>query len=198
MAFDTFDEGIALGGIRSKTEVRILICYLFTSIGLPMTKETVINALLEKGLTNYFEASSCFDDLIERENIKPLDNDPRLYEPTDNGKMVSRELEDGLPLTVKERAYESALGLLEQEKVEKENKVSITKLDNGYNINCTIGGGDIDLMSINLFLADSDQAKTVKKNFYKNPQLFYKVMLAVMTRNKALIKNALTELDSIS
>jgi len=66
MAFDTFDEGISLGGIRSKTEVRILICYLFTSVKEPMSKETVMEALLEKGLTNYFEASSCFDDLVKR------------------------------------------------------------------------------------------------------------------------------------
>lgn len=58
MAFDAFDEGIALGGVRSKTEVRILICYLLTTIGVPMSKENVIDALLEKGLTNYFEASS--------------------------------------------------------------------------------------------------------------------------------------------
>lgn len=198
MAFDAFDEGIALGGVRSKTEVRILICYLFTSIGLPMSKETVIDALLEKGLTNYFEASSCFDDLITRENIRPLSDNPKLFEATENGKIVSRELEDNLPLTVRERAYECALNLLEKERIEKENKVSITKLQNGYNISCTIGGGDIDLMNISMYLADSDQAKTVKKNFYKDPQLFYKVMLAVMTRNKSLIKDALKELESVT
>ncbi len=198
MAFDAFDEGIALGGVRSKTEVRILICYLFTSIGLPMSKETVIDALLEKGLTNYFEASSCFDDLITRENIRPLSDNPKLFEATENGNIVSRELEDNLPLTVRERAYECALNLLEKERIEKENKVSITKLQNGYNISCTIGGGDIDLMNISMYLADSDQAKTVKKNFYKDPQLFYKVMLAVMTRNKSLIKDALKELESVT
>lgn len=198
MAFDAFDEGIALGGVRSKTEVRILICYLFTTIGVPMSKQTVIDALLEKGLTNYFEASSCFDELIARENIKPLDEDSKLYEATDNGKIVSRELEDTLPLTVKERAYECALNLLEQEKIEKENTVTVTKLDNGYNISCAISGGDMDLMNLNLYLADSDQVKIVKKNFYKNPQLFYKVMLAVMTRNKSLIKDALKDLENLT
>ena len=53
-------------------------------------------------------------------------------------------------------------------------------------------------MKISLYLADSDQVKIVKKNFYKNPQLFYKVMLAVMTRNKSLIKDALEDLDNLS
>ena len=32
MAFDTFDEGIALGGLRSKHEIKVLMCYLFNSV----------------------------------------------------------------------------------------------------------------------------------------------------------------------
>ncbi|MDO5124381.1 MAG: DUF4364 family protein [Eubacteriales bacterium] len=198
MAFDAFDEGIALGGVRSKTEVRILICYLLASVDVPMTKENVIDALLEKGLTNYFEASSCFDDLADRGNIKKLDDNPKYYVPTENGRTVARDLADNLPLTVRERAYECALNLLLQEKNERENKVSVEKCDHGYNMTCSISGGDMNLMEVSLFLADSDQVKTVKKNFYKNPQLFYKVMIAVMTRNKALIKDALQDLDNLA
>ncbi len=198
MAFDTFDEGISLGGIRSKTEVRILICYLFTSVKEPMTKETVVEALLERGLTNYFEASSCFDDLVKSGNLAPLKEDSKLYTATQNGNLISEQLEDSLALTVKERALECAMSLLEKEKTEKENKVIIEKLDNGYNVKCTISGGDIELMSVSLFLADADQARIVKKNFYKNPQLFYKVMLASMTRNNSLIKDTLEDLSAIS
>ena len=197
MTFDTFDEGINLGGIRSKTEVRILICYLMTTIKQPMSKETVVEALLEKGLTNYFEASSCFDDLLKGGSIKELDNNPRMYQITDNGRLISNQLENSLVVTVKERAVECALALLEKEKKEKENKVIIEKLENGYNVKCIISGGDMELMSVSLFLADSEQAKIVKKNFYKNPQLIYKVMLATMTRNNSLIKDTLEDLTGL-
>ncbi|MBQ4105472.1 MAG: DUF4364 family protein [Clostridia bacterium] len=198
MAFDTFDEGISLGGIRSKTEVRILICYLFTSVKQPMSKETVVDALLHKGLTNYFEASSCFDDLVKGGNLCPLDSNPKLFTATANGRIISEQLENNIALTVKERAYECALALLEKEKKEKENKVTIEKSENGYTIRCSISGGDMELMSVSLHLADIEQARTVKKNFYKNPQLFYKVMLATMTRNNALIKDALEDISGIS
>lgn len=198
MAFDTFDEGISLGGIRSKTEVRILICYLFTSVKQPMSKETVVNALLERGLTNYFEASSCFDNLVESGNLIPFEDNNNLYTASANGKMISEQLENNLVLTVKERAIECALTLLEKERKEKENKVTIEKTGNGYVVNCTISGGDMELMSISLFLADSEQARTVKKNFYKNPQLVYKTLLAAMTRNNSLIKDTLEDLSGIS
>lgn len=198
MAFDTFDEGINLGGIRSKTEIRILICYLFTSVKQPMSKETVVDALLEKGLTNYFEASSCFDDLVKGGNLCPLDENPKLFAATANGRIISEQLENNLALTVKERAYECALGLLEKEKNEKENKVTIEKVGNGYNVKCSISGGDTELMSVSLYLADMEQARTVKKNFYKNPQLFYKVMIATMTRNKSLVKDTLEDLSNLA
>ncbi len=198
MAFDTFDEGISLGGIRSKTEVRILICYLFSAVKQPMKKETVVDALLERGLTNYFEASSCFDDLVKSGNLREAEEGSRYFTATQNGKLISEQLENTLALTVKERAYECALSLLEQERKEKENKVNIEKLSNGYKVTCTISGGDIELMSISLFLADMEQVRTVKKNFYKNPQLFYKVMLSAMTRNKDIIKDTLEDLSTIS
>lgn len=198
MAFDTFDEGISLGGIRSKTEVRILICYLFTAVKQPMSKETVVDALLERGLTNYFEASSCFDDLVKSGSLALKEDSTKLYEVTANGRLISEQLENTLALTVKERAFECAMTLLENEKKEKENKVIIEKLENGYNVTCSISGGDIELMSISLYLADIEQARTVKKNFYKNPQLFYKVMLATMTRNNSLIQDALEDISGIS
>ena len=85
MAFDTFDEGISLGGMRSKTEIRTLICYLFKSVGVPMTKDAVVNALMEKGLANYFETSSSFDDLIRNGNIELVDEEKKRYFNTDNG-----------------------------------------------------------------------------------------------------------------
>lgn len=198
MAFDTFDEGISLGGIRSKTEVRILICYLFTSVKQPMSKETVVDALLQKGLTNYFEASSCFDDLVKSGNLCPLSDNPRLFEATANGVIISQQLSDTLAVTVRERAYECALALLEKERIERENKVSIEKTESGYTVKCTISGGDMELMSVSMHLADAEQARTVKKNFYKNPQLIYKVLLATMTRNKGLIVDTLEDLEGLS
>lgn len=198
MAYDAFDEGISLGGIRTKNEIRTLICYMFTTVNKPMSKEIVVNALLKRGLTNYFEASSCFDDLINNGNLTEYSEDNNLYTCTANGRVISEQLEDTLPLTAKERAIECALLLLEKERLERENKVTTEKADNGYYITCEISGGDMELMKLRMYMPDSNQAKAVKKNFYKNPQLIYEVLVATVTRNKELIKQALEDLDGIT
>ena len=48
MAFDTFDEGIIPGGMRSKYEIRILICYLLNSIKEPVSKEIIVDSICEE------------------------------------------------------------------------------------------------------------------------------------------------------
>ena len=197
MAFDTFDEGISLGGMRSRTEIRTLICYLFKSVGVPMAKDAVVNALMEKGLANYFETSSCFDDLVRNGNVEMTDESKKLYNITDNGNMIATQLEDTLAPTVKERAVECAMSLLKQEQVENDNKVTITKTDNGYTVTCSISGGDMELLSFSLYVPDKQQARIIRKNFYKNPDIFYSVMIAMLTRNKRSVTEILDELGSV-
>ena len=197
MAFDTFDEGITLGGMRSKTEIRTLICYLYRSVGLPMSKDTVVNALMEKGLANYFETSACFDDLVRNGNIAPTEENSSLYTNTPNGEMIAVQLEDTLAPTVKERATECALTLLRKQRIESENHVTIEKCDNGYNVTCSISGGDMDLLSFTLYVPDVGQARLIRKNFYKNPDMFYSVMIAMLTRNKRAVSDILSELGSV-
>ena len=196
MAFDTFDEGISYGGVRSKNEIRTLICYLFASVNKPMDKSTIIEAIQNQGLANYFETSSCFDDLIAHNNIELIDNKNHLYFLTKNGNMVASQLENTLPVSVKEKAYTCAITLLNNKRLEKESPVTITKTDNGYNVNCRISGGDVDLVSIDIYAPDVKQAKIIKKNFHHNPELLYKMIMGTVTKNKSVIDECLNEVKN--
>ena len=107
------------------------------------------------------------------------------------------QLEDTLAPTVKERATECALALLKKQQVESDNRVTISKTDNGYNVTCSISGGDMDLLSFTLYVPDVTQARMIRKNFYKNPDMFYSVMIAMLTRNKRAVTEILDELGSV-
>ena len=111
--------------------------------------------------------------------------------------MIAIQLEDTLAPTVKERAVECALSLLKREQVESENKVTIEKSDNGYTVTCRISGGDMDLLRFSLYVPDVQQARMIRKNFYKNPDMFYSVMIAMLTRNKRGVTEILDELGSV-
>lgn len=196
LAFDTFDEGIVPGGMRSKYEIRILICYLLNSIKEPVSKEIIVDSICEESLANYFETSSCFDDLIEKGNIieEGSDGDIKTYTVSENGVMIANQLDTILAYTVKEKAYDCAINLLAQKKKERENSVEIVKTDMGYNVNCKISGGNLDLLSFSIFAPDMPQAQIIKKNFYESPTTFYKVILGMLTQNKESVGEALESL----
>lgn len=199
MAFDTFDEGVTLGGVRSKNEIKILICYLLSCVKENMDKELVVQAITIDELANYFEVSAAFDDLIKNGNIKESEivDGTQTYELTDNGQMIANQLESILSYTVKEKAYVKAIQLLGEKKKRRENSVDIKKTENGFDVICKISGGDMDLLTFKLYAPTFEQAMVMKKNFFDNPSTVYKVMLALMTKDKENVGEALEELYGV-
>lgn len=196
MSFDTFDEGINPGGMRSKNEIRILICYLIKSVKAPVSKELILESLQKDGLANYFEASACFDDLVKNRNITVNGNNK--YTLTEDGMMIATQLEDSLAYTVKEKAFHCVMMLLEEEKTERENKVEIVKNERGYNVKCSIISEGLTILSLEFYVPDYEQAKLVKKNFRKNPELLYKTTISVLSKQKDLLTDTLKDLEMLS
>lgn len=197
MAFDTFDEGINLGGMRSKNEIKTLICYLYNSVKENMDKGIIIQAILKQGLANYFETSSAFDDLVMNGNLIPADNEHKTYSLTEKGAEIAKQLDSTVAYTIKEKAYACAVKLLAEKKKEIENRVNISKNDNGFTVECSVSGGDMDLMKLNIYAPEMEQALILKKNFLDNPNKAYKVLLALLTKDKETVGDALEELYGI-
>ena len=169
MAFDTFDEGINPGGMRSKNEIKTLICYLYNSVKENIDKGIVIQAILKQGLANYFETSSAFDDLVTNGNLVPADDEHKTYALTENGVEIAKQLDSILAYSIKEKAYACAVKLLAVKKNEIENKVDIVKSSNGFTVKCSVSGGDMDLMKLDVYAPEMEQALILKKNFLDNP-----------------------------
>lgn len=197
MAFDTFDEGVNLGGMRSKNEIKTLICYLYNSVKENMDKGIVIQAILKQGLANYFETSSAFDDLVMNGNLIPADDEHKTYSLTKNGAEIAKQLDSTVAYTIKEKAYACAVKLLAEKKKEIENKVNIIKNDNGFTVECSVSGGDMELMKLDIYAPEMEQALILKKNFLDNPKKAYKIMLALLTKDKETVGEALEELYGI-
>lgn len=200
MAFDTFDEGVAPGGIRNKNEIRVLICYVFNSVKENMDKDLVVEALREDELVNYFEAAAVFDELVNNGILKESEivDNKQTYELSENGKMIADQLETTLSYTARNKACVCAIRLLGEKKKQRENSVEIVKNYNGYDIICKISGGSLNLLTFSLFAPTYQQALIMKKNFYESPTAVYKVMLALMTNDKESVGEALEALYGLA
>ena len=133
--------------------------------------------------------------MIKCNNIEYVDEKQELVQITKNGKLISGQLHTNLSLSVRQKAINAALKFMEKRKVERENPVSIKKADGGgYNVTFRITDGMRDLMSLTLFVPDLSEANSVKRNFHKNPERIYSIVLAAVIGEKEMIKEALKEL----
>ena len=195
MAFDTFDAGVAPGGLRSKNEIKILICYLFDAVGESMSQNLVVEAIRADELANFFEVAVAFEELIRDGNLEPsgMVDDEQTYALTVNGKVIAKQLETTLAHTVKQKSYDCALRLLGERKTARENFVDIRKTENGYEVVCRVSGGDVTLLSFTLYAPDAQQAEVIKRNFLSYPRTVYKTMLGLMTKDIENVGGALEE-----
>ena len=60
MEFDAFTGGVADGGLRTKNDIKILICYMLATLDAPFSKNDMIRVLQETALANYFEINDAF------------------------------------------------------------------------------------------------------------------------------------------
>lgn len=197
MIYDAFEEGVANGGIRTKHEIQTLICYILVYVNKPLTRDIILEAILEKNLANYFDVVSCFEELVKDGNIVKTDENSKEYTYTENARIIANNLADTLPKTIKDRVIECTLNLIERSRIEKENSVKIEKTDNGYNVICTISGGDMDLLSFSLYVPEIQMARRIRKNFYKSPETIYEIMVAMLTKNKQNIENILESMKQV-
>ncbi len=196
MAFDAFSAGVEIGGLRSKNDIKILICYLLKSISTPLSEEDIVSVLQENNLANYFEVVSAFEDLKNMNNIYSYDKN-ELYSVTETGKLIAEQLISSVPISVREKTLNTAINLLSKRQLEKENTVEITPLENGYSVKCTVVGdvnNSNELLSFMLYVPDLLQANQVKENFQKRPDLIYRIILAGVTMDNDLIKDIFNEI----
>ncbi len=195
MDFDAFTEGIEPGGLRNRSEIGVLICYLLEYIGQPFSKDELIELIQDNGFANYFETANSLSELIKNKNIEYTDENQQLIKTTKNGRLIASQLNTSLSLTIRQRAAAAASVLLKMKKTEHENPVKIKRAEGGgYNIELRITDGMRNLMSLTLFVPDISEANHIKTSFHKNPERLYSVVLAAVTGDNALIQCALEEL----
>ncbi len=183
MEFDAFDAGIELGGLRSRDDIRLLVCYLLKSIDVPMTRQMLNDAMQEDGLANFFEVGQAIEELLKTGNITAdILDEEEVLTVTERGREAAELLQTSLPRTVREKAVNSAIRLTTKAKIERENKIEVKKEDDGgYTITFTLFDRDTELMKLSIYVVDSLQLETVKQNFINDPVKVYSSIITSLT-----------------
>lgn len=186
MQRDAFTGGVEPGGLWNKNDIRILLCYILASVNAPLSRESISEIVQGKALANYFEVGDALDSLQKQGNV--LCEEDGSFTLTPSGREIAASLDATLPLSVRDKALEAAVRLVAEAKARRENRVELRKEERGYQVTCHISGGENDLMSVSLHVPDKAQAELVERNFYRDPEGVYRLLLAALTGDKDYAK----------
>lgn len=171
LEFDALTAGIEPGGLRSKSDINTIICYMVTKSKVKLTQEEVCEVLVSGAIANYFEVMDAFARIF-RDKIITEDEEGYLV-PSVQCETLLEMVEKDLPLTIREKSIEMAIKIASKEINRKENKVTIEKANYGFNVTMHIADGKNEFMVLSLIVPSIEEAEIVKDKFLNDPVKVY-------------------------
>lgn len=169
--YDTFSEGVELGGLRNSAQIKTLICYIVNKINTPVKREKIGEIFQIHGLANYFAVSEALEELIASGNLRS--DAQGVLSLTPESMKALFELEKEIPKSVREKALGDAVMLETLERRKSETKIETEYLEKGANITFTLMNGEEILMKLTVYAADENQVESIKNNYLKDPAGLY-------------------------
>ncbi len=177
---DAFTGGVRPDGLKNKSDIKVLVCFLLSHSTQPLSRRDMTDIFLDRGLANYFEASDAISSLIRHGNVTE-NAESGAIEITVSGRQIADTLYDALPLTIREKSLEAMSKLINRRHVSKQNKTRIEACDKGYYVTCTVNDGDMETMSVRIYVPSYNYATVVRDRFLDDPETLYRAVMAQMT-----------------
>ncbi len=186
MEKDAVSAGVSeAGGLFSTAEIRILLCYLISSINQPVPGRMLADVLHYEGIANVFEVNDSIAALCESGHLKQVDEKDDTYIITDSGRNAAQTLKTTLSMTVKERAFSAALRMVSRFNHSRETDIKISREGDKTFITCSAIDSGEPFMSVKLLVTDEEQAIYIKERFLEDPSKIYSEIIDMLTkRNK--------------
>ena len=181
MEKDAITAGVnKIGGLVNTADVKILICYILSSLGEPVPGTMMGEVLHHEGIANIFEVSDALASLTKTGHI--FEDVEGAFIITDSGKDVAETLKTSVATVVRERAYSAVLKMLVRFKNAKQTDFKISHENDRIYLTCSALDKEFPFMSVKLLVSDEDQAIFIKEKFLSNTSEIYTKLIEMLTR----------------
>ena len=181
LRFDAFMANVKDGGLRSVSSIYMLVCYIVANMNKRVSAATIIEAVNDAMIANYFEISDAVNKLIKAGTINE-DENKMLYMDEQDVKEIAL-IEKDLPLTIRQRSIKACQKVIARESYKRENKVICEKVDGGYKLHLKVSDNTTDFMNIELFAVTDTQAELIKDKFISDPAAVYETLIDAIFNN---------------
>lgn len=198
MEYNAFTEGVRPGSVTTSHEVMILICYLMDRAGQPVSFQQLGAALQGQELVNYFQFADAMEKLRSSGNIATQEyNGEACFVLTAPGREISSTFEDKLPPAVRERATGALERILTLMRRQRENRVEITQVEDGWKVSLTIPDIGSDLLSLSIFMPTQKECEAIRRRFLNDPMLVYKGVFALLTGDTRTVGELVSDQEDL-
>ncbi|MCM1286357.1 MAG: DUF4364 family protein [Acetobacter sp.] len=175
LEFDAFTAGIEDGGLRSSSTIAIIVCYILANCTEKITSKTIVDALVEGKIANYFEVADAIAKMVK--NGKFIEDEEGYLTIVPDCRFSVEIVENDLPITIREKSIALVRKLAKREINKKENKVTIEQEENGCRVTLHVSDVNSDFMTLSLFVPTLTQAELIKERFIQNPSGIYENLM---------------------
>lgn len=177
-------DGVAPGGLYSKENIRIMLCYLLKSLDTEISKTAFVEILQDTELANYFEITDALSYLETSgtATVREVDGDLR-YSITPVGRKVANELYTDIPRSARNKAYIAAVQVVNREKMAECTDIEIKRIgEDSCNLSMTIYDEKKNVMlGTTIYTADYMQADAISQRFLDDPAKLYEAVINALT-----------------
>ena len=182
LRFDALMAGVPDGGLRSVSSISLIVCYIIANINGKVTAENITQTMDEGMFANHFEVADAISKL--KKNGVITESEDGALTMVNPSRANIDLIEMDLPLTIRENSIKLCQKIIAKEKYKRENRVEITKKENGYIVNLNVSDNNTDFLSLDLFAATKEQAEMIKEKFISNPIKVYETLIEAIFDNK--------------
>ena len=181
MRFDAFMANVKDGGLRSVSSIYMLVCYIVANMNKRVSAATIIEAVNDAMIANYFEISDAVNKLIKAGTIN--EGDDKMLSMDEQDVKEIALIEKDLPLTIRQRSIKACQKVIARESYKRENKVICEQVDGGYKVHLKVSDNTTDFMNLELFAVTDTQAELIKDKFISDPAAVYETLIDAIFNN---------------
>ena len=153
---------------------KVLLCFLLVKLNRPIEEKQLYEIAMNSGVVNYFYYNDAMSELLENGSVSRQERDGTSYIVLEEkGRWGADYFNDTVPYYFRKQLLSEALRYFARLQHESEADIEIISGDNGCTVRCSITDGKLELIKIDLYAPDEDQAKLLKEKILLDPTLFY-------------------------
>ena len=177
-----------LGFIHDMMDVKVLILFVASRSGYPMTCQEVYELCYQDDCLSYFDVCTAIPEMVKSGHLKAVEEER--FEITAKGKEAGALTEDSIAFTVKQRAENAVAKFNRQMRRSSFVKTQVIPRESGdFSVIMSLDDEAGNLMTLELVAPDQRQAVRLSKLFEKKAEAVYSLTMAELLDDEEELEN---------